>query len=92
MIHDTPTHTLEDRSPCKKKDTGSELLGECLGEWLYTSPFFFLILSAVEFAVGLVIMLLQHTLTRSVSLSDNDMNAVKFSTRLTNNININRLN
>lgn len=37
-------------------------------------------------------MLLQHTLTRSVSLSDNDMNAVKFSTRLTNNININRLN
>ena len=59
---------------------------------LLSLTFFFLILSAVEFAVGLVIMLLQHTLTRSVSLSDNDMNAVKFSTRLTNNVNINRLN
>jgi len=59
---------------------------------LLSLTFFFLILSAVEFAVGLVLMLLQHTLTRSVSLSDNDMNVVKFSNLLTNNININRLN
>ena len=58
---------------------------------LLSLTFFFLILSAVEFAVGLVLMLLQHTLTRSVSLTDNDMNVVKFTTRIVNQLNVNRV-
>jgi len=46
--------------------------------------FFFLILSAVEFGVGLVIILLQHILNRSISLHDNTVNPMKFSTRFMN--------
>lgn len=58
---------------------------------LLSLTFFFLILSAVEFAVGLVLMLLQHTLTRSTSLTENSSNTVKFTTRLTNYVNVNRV-
>lgn len=46
--------------------------------------FFFLILSAVEFGVGLILMLVQNILFRSLSISDNSQNTFKFSTRFIN--------
>lgn len=58
---------------------------------LLSLTFYFLILSAVEFAVGLVLMLLQHTLTRSISLTENDTNVPKFTNRLVNQLNVNKV-
>ena len=43
--------------------------------------FFFLVLSAVEFGVGLVLLLVQNIFTRSLSLSDNTKNDVKYIAR-----------
>ena len=48
--------------------------------------FFFLVLSAVEFGVGLVLLLVQNIFTRSLSLSDNTKNDVKYSTRFINKL------
>ena len=45
--------------------------------------FFFLILSAVEFGVGLIIVLVQNILTRSINLNDSNSNALKFASRFT---------
>ena len=54
--------------------------------------FFFLILSAVELGIGLVLLLIQNLLTRSISLNDNDQNFVKFSTRFLNKLYVNKYN
>ena len=43
--------------------------------------FFFLILSAVEFGLGLIIMLVQHIIFRSINLNDNNSNNLKLSSR-----------
>lgn len=43
--------------------------------------FFFLILSAVEFGLGLIIMLVQHIIYRSINLNDNNVNTLKLSSR-----------
>lgn len=43
--------------------------------------FFFLILSAVEFGLGLIIMLVQHIIFRSINLNDGNTNSIKFSSR-----------
>lgn len=48
--------------------------------------FFFLVLSAVEFGVGLVLLLVQNVFTRSLSLSDNTKNDVKYGTRFINKL------
>lgn len=48
--------------------------------------FFFLILSAVEFGLGLIIMLVQHIIYRSINLNDNNNNSLKFSTRFSNKL------
>ena len=48
--------------------------------------FFFLVLSAVEFGIGLVLILLQNTLLRSISLSDNGSNFIKNATRFSGKI------
>jgi hypothetical protein len=48
---------------------------------LLSLTFFFLILSAVEFGLGLVIMLVQNILLRSINLSDGSTNPSKFATR-----------
>ena len=48
--------------------------------------FFFLVLSAVEFGVGLILMLLQNILMRSLNLSDNNTSWMKFSTRFNKNL------
>jgi len=53
--------------------------------------FFFLIFSAVEFAVGLVLLLLQHLLTRSISLETTDSNVFKNMSRTNVNLKINLL-
>ena len=57
--------------------------------------FFFLVLSAVEFGIGLVIILIQNVLLRSISLTNNSTNYFKDSTRFVSRIksgNINWLN
>ena len=58
---------------------------------LLSLTFFFLIFSAVEFSVGLVILLLQHLFLRTLNLSDSDNNIFKFSHRYFQKLNINRL-
>ena len=56
---------------------------------LLSLTFFFLILSAVEFGLGIVIILFQTILNRSINLNDNSNNPNKFMTRFLNKININ---
>jgi len=52
--------------------------------------FFFLIFSAVEFGLGLVLILLQHVLLRTLNLDEAETNLVKFSSRARRGVNINR--
>lgn len=59
---------------------------------LLALTFFFLVLSAIEFGIGLVIMIIQNTLTRSINLSDSNYNPIKFSTRFKTALFINRSN
>lgn len=54
--------------------------------------FFFLVLSAVEFGIGLVLLLLQNLLTRTLSLSENDTNFFKFSNKFTSRLFLNKIN
>lgn len=49
--------------------------------------FFFLILSAVEFSVGLVILLIQNVIKRSINLNVNNLGSLKFTTRLFKQVN-----
>lgn len=51
---------------------------------LLSLTFFFLIFSAVEFGVGLVIMLLQHLLTRTINLNVGGNSSSKFTQSLSN--------
>lgn len=53
--------------------------------------FFFLIFSAVEFAIGLVLLLLQHLLTRTITLDSSDVNIFKHLNRVFNRLNVNTL-
>ena len=48
--------------------------------------FFFLVLSAVEFGVGLILMLLQNILMRSLNLNDSNSSWMKLSTRFSKNL------
>lgn len=54
--------------------------------------FFFLVLSAIEFGLGLILALFQNVLTRSINLSDNDLNFTKFMNRFKTNFFVNRTN
>jgi NADH:ubiquinone oxidoreductase subunit K len=54
--------------------------------------FFFLIFSAIEFGVGLVLLLLQHILLRTLNLNDSETNIFKFVNRFNRQINTNRIN
>ena len=54
--------------------------------------FFFLVLSAIEFGIGLILILLQNLFLRSLDLSNNNKNWLKYSTRFNSklkNINLN---
>ena len=59
---------------------------------LLSLTFFFLILSAVEFSIGLILILIQYILLRSISLNTSNSNSLKFLTRFFNKINIKNLN
>jgi NADH:ubiquinone oxidoreductase subunit K len=59
---------------------------------LLSLTFFFLIFSAIEFGVGLVILLLQHILLRTLGLHTSDINILKYTNRYNRSINLNRLN
>jgi hypothetical protein len=50
--------------------------------------FFFLILSAVEFGLGLVIILVQNVILRSINLNDGPQNTFKFTTRFKSKLNL----
>lgn len=54
--------------------------------------FFFLVLSAVEFGIGLVIILIQNIFLRSISLTNNSSNYFKDSTRFSNRLKSGRIN
>jgi hypothetical protein len=54
--------------------------------------FFFLIFSAIEFGIGLVLLLLQHILLRTLNLNDLEVNVFKFVNRFNRQVNINRIN
>jgi len=58
---------------------------------LISLTFFFLIFSAVEFSVGLVLMLLQHLILRTTSLHTYEKNSTKHNYRFLNTLHINRL-
>ena len=55
---------------------------------LLALTFFFLILSAVEFGLGLVIILIQNILLRSINLSENIQNNFKFQIVFFNKLNL----
>lgn len=48
---------------------------------LLSLTFFFLVLSAVEFGIGIVLILVQNVFLRSIYLSDNSKNWLKYNTR-----------
>ncbi len=54
---------------------------------LLSLTFFFLILSAVEFGLGLVIILVQNVLLRSINLNDWTQNNFKFVTKFQQKLN-----
>ena len=54
--------------------------------------FFVLVFSAVEFAVGLILLVLQHLFTRTLSLNEDDSNFLKFTNRIIKKNNVNRIN
>lgn len=58
---------------------------------LLSLTFFFLIFSAVEFGVGLVLLLIQHLLTRTLNLDARGNQALKFSSQQSNLLVLNKL-
>lgn len=53
--------------------------------------FFFLVFSAIEFGIGLVLLLFQNILTRSINLNDNDSNFLKYANRFKNKLYLNKI-
>jgi hypothetical protein len=54
--------------------------------------FFFLVFSAIEFGIGLILLLFQNIITRSINLNDYDTNFLKFINRFNNKIYLNKIN
>lgn len=60
---------------------------------LLSLTFFFLVLSAIEFGIGLILILLQNILTRNINLScNNDQNFLKFLFRFKTKLFLNKIN
>lgn len=59
---------------------------------LLSLTFFFLVLSAVEFGVGLVLLLCQNILTRTIFLTNDDVNFSKFFNRFKTKLYVNKVN
>lgn len=53
--------------------------------------FFFLVFSAIEFGLGLVLLLFQNLINRSINLNDFDANFLKFLNRFKNKLYLNRI-
>lgn len=53
--------------------------------------FFFLVLSAIEFGIGLILLLFQNIINRSINLNDYDSNFLKFINRYKNKLYLNRI-
>lgn len=58
---------------------------------LLSLTFFFLIFSAVEFGIGLVLLLIQHLLTRTLNLDAGGNQTPKFSVQQSNSMFLNKL-
>lgn len=54
--------------------------------------FFFLVFSAIEFGIGLILLLFQNIITRSTNLNENDTNSIKFANRFKKKLYINKVN
>ena len=54
--------------------------------------FFFLVFSAIEFGVGLILLLFQNIINRSINLNDQDLNFFKFINRFKSKTYINKIN
>lgn len=54
--------------------------------------FFFLVFSAIEFGIGVVLLLFQNIITRSINLNDYDANFLKFFNRFRAKLYINKIN
>jgi hypothetical protein len=54
--------------------------------------FFFLVFSAIEFGIGLILLLFQNIITRSINLNDYDTNFLKFINRFNNKLYLNKIN
>jgi len=54
--------------------------------------FFVLVFSAVEFGIGLVILLMQFLFTRTLNLNENETNFIKFTDRIFKKNYLNRIN
>ena len=59
---------------------------------LLSLTFFFLIFSAVEFGVGLVLLLMQNIITRSIYLTNTLLTPVKFVSHFKTSVYTNRIN
>lgn len=53
--------------------------------------FFFLVFSAIELGLGLIILLIQNVINRTINLADNDVKNIKFLNRFKTKININKI-
>lgn len=53
--------------------------------------FLFLVLSAIEFGIGLILLLLQNLLFRTINLNENDINVTKFDVRFKSLLFINNI-
>lgn len=54
--------------------------------------FFFLIFSAIEFGIGLVLLLFQNLIYRSINLNNIDLNFLKFLNKFKTKIFLNKIN
>lgn len=59
---------------------------------LLSLTFFFLVFSAIEFGLGLILLLFQNIINRSINLNDSDANFLKFTNRFKNKLYINKIN
>lgn len=53
--------------------------------------FFFLVFSAIELGLGLILLLLQNIITRSTNLDNHDLNFLKFNTRFRSKLYLNKV-
>lgn len=58
---------------------------------LLSLTFFFLVFSAIEFGIGLILILLQHVFLRTLNLYENDVNLLKFLNRFKNTLYLNKI-